>query len=532
MELLNSTYRLGERRRPSFVFSSKPFGSIFAFNKTVAYKPNNSIIEITMYITTATELNKTAHKVSVALQGVDTSEYSKENLFSIIKMQSKFNKLTDEEILEKVYSEENIINGKFIIQSGNNKNKFLLVDKRIPLTTQVRVKCSCFSGDTKVLLENGDYKTLKELEGKNNFNIVAYNKNKNTFQIANAVKCELRRNNASTIQINLNDGTSIKTTPEHRFLKSNGEWVQARELEAGINLKSITSTDNLTRHTCKESFYTYIYLDPRKSGNFKYDDIEVSHEPFYVGTGTGIIRDIDNTDCYTRMSEIYEEGLNPILIKQDICIDKYVASQLKDKLVRSIGILSDKAGPLLNRKVVEEECLEDDSNNFTVSSIDLGTNEDVYCITTEGLGNFIIKTKEDSCGVVVENCSDYYYTFAYYNAENKVHIGMKPPKYTPYKSLTKKDGDFRPVRNPNRYPGVCKHILLFIALLMNGRILNPSNDLLDKFSGNSKRLEIFSRKDITLMLDKVKKELKEQNAKIKEQRQANKDYDLKKKGSK
>ncbi len=33
------------------------------------------------------------------------------------------------------------------------------------------------------------------------------------------------------------------------------------------------------------TFYVYIYLDPRKEGNFKYGCFEFSHEPFYVGKG-------------------------------------------------------------------------------------------------------------------------------------------------------------------------------------------------------------------------------------------------------
>jgi len=524
LELLNSTYRLGERRQPAFVFSQKSFGSIYAFNKSVIYKPNNSIVEVSMYITTATELNKSAHKIQIALQGINSAEYTKDNLFSIIKMQTKYNKLTDDEILEKIFSEEELIRDKFIIQSKGNK--FLLIDKRIPLTTQIRVKCSCFSGDTKILLADGTYKTLKELEGKNNFKIVAYNKNMDAFEIANAIKCELKQVNAEVLSIYLNDGTIIKSTLDHRFLKSNGEWIEAKYLNEEDTLKSLNNLDitKFKNHSDNESYYTYIYLDPRKEGIYKYNDVEVNHEPFYVGVGSGIKKDIDNNNCFTRMSEIYEEGYTPIVVKQEICVDKHVAYQLKDRLIKNIKNISN-GGPLLNRDIVEEIYKENIKSKYKIEKIEkcLQT-EDVYCITTQGLGNFIISTSEENSGVVVENCSDYYYTFAYYNADHRVHIGMKPPKYTPYRAIDKNDSDFRPKRNPNRYPGACKHILLFLALLMNGRIINPSNQLLGSFSGNYKKFEIYDRKDISLMLKKLNSELREQNLKIREQRQANKDY--------
>ena len=38
----------------------------------------------------------------------------------------------------------------------------------------------------------------------------------------------------------------------------------------------------------KEKFYTYIYLDPRKKGQYSYDiNMSFLYEPFYVGKGCG-----------------------------------------------------------------------------------------------------------------------------------------------------------------------------------------------------------------------------------------------------
>jgi hypothetical protein len=42
------------------------------------------------------------------------------------------------------------------------------------------------------------------------------------------------------------------------------------------------------------NFYTYIYLDPRKPGNFKYGKYEFNYEPFYVGKGY-------NERCYIHL---------------------------------------------------------------------------------------------------------------------------------------------------------------------------------------------------------------------------------------
>lgn len=69
------------------------------------------------------------------------------------------------------------------------------------------------------------------------------------------------------------------------------------------------------------------------------------------------------------------------------------------------------------------------------------------------------------------SCSDYYYTFGWYNYNHGAHLGVKP---TPYK---KNFGNRKPVRNITKEPGMCKHLMLFVTLLLNGGILQSAEYL-------------------------------------------------------
>ena len=94
------------------------------------------------------------------------------------------------------------------------------------------------------------------------------------------------------------------------------------------------------------------------------------------------------------------------------------------------------------------------------------------------------KPKEDDSGlyVIIDDnisdqsmvkvwcsCSNYYWVFQYYNVENDADIFMRAPKT--YIPKTKEGFDAftsnKPIRNPGRHPGVCKHLLLLFALLMD-----------------------------------------------------------------
>jgi hypothetical protein len=61
------------------------------------------------------------------------------------------------------------------------------------------------------------------------------------------------------------------------------------------------------------------------------------------------------------------------------------------------------------------------------------------------------------------SCTDYRFTWYWWNKKNDAHTGKDFPAYTP-------TGD-RPERNPLHVPGVCKHILGAFNVLRNSGLL-------------------------------------------------------------
>lgn len=108
------------------------------------------------------------------------------------------------------------------------------------------------------------------------------------------------------------------------------------------------------------NFYVYIYLDPRKSGQWQINNIQLTNEPFYVGKGKGRRA----KSHLTMKSQHYKNniikkllslGLEPIVLKIEENLTEQIALDLEDKIIREIGTISPiegvKSGPLTNLKL-------------------------------------------------------------------------------------------------------------------------------------------------------------------------------------
>lgn len=105
-----------------------------------------------------------------------------------------------------------------------------------------------------------------------------------------------------------------------------------------------------------KKYYIYCFLDPRKPGEFRYKDICLDYEPFYIGKGSGYrinahfypsnLKSINYKN--SKIKNLFKEGLKPIIRILSNNLNEESAYEIENKLVSTIGRSNIKMGPLCN----------------------------------------------------------------------------------------------------------------------------------------------------------------------------------------
>ena len=102
-----------------------------------------------------------------------------------------------------------------------------------------------------------------------------------------------------------------------------------------------------------KSFYNYVYLDPRKPGDYIYGDYSFNYEPMYIGKGKKDRIDIHLKKKYkhkfiNKIKKIIRLGLEPIRYKLFESKNENLVLENEIKLIKTIGREDLGLGPLLN----------------------------------------------------------------------------------------------------------------------------------------------------------------------------------------
>ncbi len=94
----------------------------------------------------------------------------------------------------------------------------------------------CLTGDTMVFTSEG-YRSIASLIGCNGL-VLSHDKKYHKYS-----DVRMTRKQADILKITLEDGTELKCTDDHRFMRPNGRWARANELMAGEEVLTIDCRD-------------------------------------------------------------------------------------------------------------------------------------------------------------------------------------------------------------------------------------------------------------------------------------------------
>lgn len=103
----------------------------------------------------------------------------------------------------------------------------------------VSVRCTCFTGDTKVALADGSVVPIKDLVGREDFYVYSYDEKTGQRVIAKACNAKVYDEEAKLVAVTLDNGHVIRCTPDHVFLLNDGSTKQAQDLKPTDSLRAL-----------------------------------------------------------------------------------------------------------------------------------------------------------------------------------------------------------------------------------------------------------------------------------------------------
>lgn len=139
------------------------------------------------------------------------------------------------------------------LYEGKKENKSLLVQQNFKINMAATGRWQCLTGDTIIPLLDGRNVPIAELENYGDFYVYSYDFNSGHIVPGYCKWCRCTGTNVPIVEVTLDNGEKIRCTPDHKFMKRNGHYVKAKDLQVGQSLMP------LYRRLTKDG-YEEIYL--------------------------------------------------------------------------------------------------------------------------------------------------------------------------------------------------------------------------------------------------------------------------------
>ena len=216
----------------------------------------------------------------------------------------------------------------------------------------------CLGGNTKVSLASGISVSIKYLS-ENGQKLLSWNRRTDSLVCTGQTEF-VNKGMQDCLEITLLDGRKITCTPEHKFLTSEGIWIQAQDITLDNKLKM-----GVDYPCCDDIFTSYDeILDFSDSNEFKFnlslvgDRIKamsyirlISYMSFNKLQYTGLISVINQIDCENILEDIFIlTGKKQAIVKNGSDINIYIPDDINTAFYYSIfyieNIILEKVCPL------------------------------------------------------------------------------------------------------------------------------------------------------------------------------------------
>lgn len=181
---------------------------------------------------------------------------------------------------------------KKALEEGREVILFFDECNRVKNPTIMSAMFECFTGDTGVKLLDGRVLTMAELFDEaeaGNDELWTYSVTCDGKVIPAHIDCVIKKDlNSKLMEIEMEDGTIIHCTEDHKFMLKDGTYVMAKDLDESMDIMEVISRESILDDMSRVEGYELVMTNARPIEEFTHRVVAESRCGWYSGCGTVI----------------------------------------------------------------------------------------------------------------------------------------------------------------------------------------------------------------------------------------------------